>query len=184
MTMTTEHGNGQSGNRWRLEIWGGAAFLLLLPFVAMQFTGEVNWDAADFITIGVMLLVACGTYELAARASGSTAYRAAVGLAVLASFLLVWINLAVGIIGNEDNDLNGLFVGVLLVAVVGTVVARGRAGKMVYVMTATAIAQALVAIVALVAGHFILVITAGFVAMWLVSGALFRRAAQDVNPSA
>ena len=74
-------------------------FLLLLPLVAMQFTNEVNWDETDFIVFGAMLAAACGTYELAARMTGNTAYRAAVSVAVAAAFLLIWINLAVGIIG-------------------------------------------------------------------------------------
>jgi hypothetical protein len=44
----------------RIAIWGTAAFLLLLPWVAMQFTTEVNWTLFDFLVIGVMLLAACG----------------------------------------------------------------------------------------------------------------------------
>lgn len=85
--------------------WSGAPrrFLLLLPLVAMQFTEEVNWGAVDFIAFGAMLLAACGAYELATRLSGNSNYRAAFGLAVAASFVLVWINFAVGIIGRGNN---------------------------------------------------------------------------------
>jgi hypothetical protein len=89
----------KGGGRWRIALWGTAAFLLLLPVVVMQFTNEVNWDETDFIVFGVMLVIACGTYELAARMTGNTAYRAAVGVAIVAAFLFIWINLAVGIIG-------------------------------------------------------------------------------------
>jgi len=46
MAKNTENGGGRRGNRWRIAIWGSAAFLLLLPLVAMQFTGEVVWDTA------------------------------------------------------------------------------------------------------------------------------------------
>ena len=53
--------------------------------------------------MGAMLAAACGTYELAAWMTGNRAYRAAVGVAVAAAFLLVWINLAVGIIGTETT---------------------------------------------------------------------------------
>jgi len=80
--------------------WVAAALLLLLPLIAMQFTDEVNWDGTDFIVAGALLFGACGAYELAAKTTGSTAYRAGAGLAILAALLLVWINLAVGISGS------------------------------------------------------------------------------------
>ena len=77
-----------------------------------------------------LLAAACGTYELGARMSRNTAYRAAVGLATVAGFLLVWINLAVGIIGDEGNPANLMFGGVLVVGVIGALVARFRAPGM------------------------------------------------------
>jgi hypothetical protein len=36
-------------------MWGSAAFLLLLPAIAMRFTSQVDWDGRDFITIGIAL---------------------------------------------------------------------------------------------------------------------------------
>jgi hypothetical protein len=107
------------GSRWRIVIWGTAAFLLLLPLIAMQFTNEVNWDDTDFVVFGAMLFGACGVYELAARMTPSFAYRAAVGVAVMAAFILIWMNLAVGIIGSEDNPANLMYGGVLAVAITG-----------------------------------------------------------------
>ena len=84
----------------RVVVWGTAAFVLLLPLVAMQFTSEVDWDLMDFVVFGVMLLVVCGTYELATRLTGKKAYRLAVGIALTGVFLLTWIQLAVGIFGT------------------------------------------------------------------------------------
>ncbi len=164
-------------NRWQLWLWGCAASLLMVPLVAMQFTDEVKWDGADFIFAGVMLSIACGTYELAARVTGSVAYRVAIGIAVIAAFLLIWINLAVGIIGSENNPLNMMYAAVLATAVGGAVVARFRPLGMARAFVAAAVVQGLVAVAAQVAGHFTWVITAFFVILWLISAALLRKAA-------
>ena len=171
-------GGANGWSRWRMAMWGVAAFLLLLPLVAMRFTREVNWEAGDFLVMGIMLTVACGTCEMAARISGNGAYRAAVGIAVVISFLLVWINLAVGIIGTEDNVLNLMYGGVIAVAVVGSLVAGFRAKGMGHAMIAAAVAQALVAVVAQVEGHFTWGLTLFFVLLWLVSAGLFHKASE------
>ncbi len=154
-------------------MWGTAAFLLLLPLVAMQFTREVNWNLSDFVVIGVMLLAACGTYELGARMSSSTAYRAAFGIAVVAGFLLVWINLAVGIIGNENNRANLMFGGVLMVGAVGALIARFQPHGMARAL----VAQALIAVIALVGGlsHEAVMMSAFFAALWLTSAGCFGK---------
>src|SRR5688572_26940497 len=150
MAGNMESVGGWRGSRWRIALWGTAAFLLLLPLVAMQFTDEVNWDETDFIVFGAMLAVACGTYELAARMTGNTAYRAAIGTAVAAAFILVWMNLAVGIIGNEDNPANLMFGAVLAVGIIGSVIARFQPHGMARALVAMALAQALVAVIALI----------------------------------
>src|SRR3712207_6530028 len=79
-----KNGGGRRGGRWRTALWTVAAVILLLPLVAMQFTDEVDWDAADFIIFGAMLAGAGGAYELAAGTTGNRAYRAAVGVALAA----------------------------------------------------------------------------------------------------
>jgi len=186
MTGNTGSGRGRRGSPWRVAVWGSAVLLLLLPLVAMQFTEEVAWTPFDFIVFGVMLLAACGTYELGARLSSSTAYRAAIGIAVVAGFLLVWINLAVGIIGPEDNPANLMFVGVLMVGAVGAFIGRFQPLGMARALFATAVAQALVAVITLVAelGLKAVVLSAFFAALWLLSAGLFRKAAQEHTPAA
>ncbi len=61
-------------------------------------------------------------------------------------------NGAVGIIGSEDNDANMLYFGVLAVGVVGALMARFRPIGMMLALIATALAQMLVAVIALTAG--------------------------------
>ena len=93
------------------------AFLLLVPLVAMQFIAEVNWTWSDFIVAGSLLFCSGLAYELIARKAGNSSYRVAVGVAVATALLLVWVNLAVGIIGSEDNPVNLLYFAVIFVGI-------------------------------------------------------------------
>lgn len=169
--------DARRGNPWRPVVWGLAGGLLLLPAVAMQFTRDVEWTAFDFMAFGAMLLAACGAYEFAAWISGNKVYRAAAGLAVIAGFLLTWINLAVGIVGDEHAQANLLFFGVLLVGIVGACLARFRAQGMSVALVATAIAQIVAGVVALMLGSFEAVaLSVVFAGIWLSSAGLFKRA--------
>lgn len=169
-----------SGNGWRMAVWGSAALLLLLPAVAMRFTREMQWTGGDFAVFGAMLLLACGTFELAARMTRNTAYRAAVGVAVVGAFLLVLVNLAVGIVGSEDNPANLMFAAVLVAGLVGALSVRFQPQGMARTLVAMAVLQALAAAIALLAGHaYEAFLTLFWVAMWLGSAWLFRRAARE-----
>lgn len=172
----------------RLLFWGGAGLLWLLPLAAMQVTAEVDWTRSDFVIWGVMLLIAAGVCELALRASGDLAYRAGVVVAVGAAFLLVWINLAVGIIGSENEAANLLYFGVIALAAVGALIGGFRPGGMARALMATAVAQVLVGGLALAAGwgagsenwpQPIIVLSGFFAALWLLSAWLFRKAARN-----
>jgi len=164
---------------WRIAVWGGAGLLLLAPLVAMQFTDEVAWTGSDFAIMGVMLAIVCGGLELMVCLSRNYAARAGAAVALAAGFVLTWMNLAVGFIGNENNPLNLMFFGVIAIAAVGAAVARLRPAGMATAMIATAAAQTLAAVVAQAYGHFTWILTAGFVALWLGSAWLFRKAARD-----
>jgi hypothetical protein len=167
---------------WRYVPWLVAACLLCVPAIAMRFTSEVNWTGSDFVIMGVMLTLACGTWELAARASGSWAYRGGVALAVLGVFLLIWINLAVGIIDTENDDANMMFAGVIAVLVGGACLARFGAAGMVGATVAAAIAQVAVGFIALIAGRDVTALIMGmmFCVFWLGSAWLFRVASRGV----
>jgi len=173
---------------WRLAPWVIAALILLLPLVAMQFTNEVAWDETDFAVMGTMLLGACGAYELATRMTGSRTYRAAVGVAVVAAFILVWMNLAVGVIGSEDNPANLMYGGVLAIGILGALIVHFQPYGMARALVATALAQASVGVIALISGFgatgpnwrgTTVVLTGFFVALWLMSAWLFRQAARE-----
>jgi len=174
-----------SEGRVRPRLWVGAIALLLLPLVAMQFTDQVAWGPSDFLVFGAMLLGAVGSYELLTKRGAPPAGHVAAGIAIAAAFLLAWVNLAVGFIGDEGNPANLLFAGVLAVAAGGAVIARFRPGGMARAMLATAVAQALVAAIALtgavgpVAVRDLLLGTAFFTVLWLASAWLFHRATRQ-----
>jgi len=64
--------------------------LLLIPFFAMKFTGEVNWSPLDFITMGFMLLMTGLAIEVALRIVRTKWMRVAAVVVVLFGFLMVW----------------------------------------------------------------------------------------------
>ena len=180
MTMQAENGGGRRGaSWWRVLPWVGASALLAAPAVAMRLGADVDWTAFDFIVAGVMLAAPLTVFELALRASGSLAYRAAAVVALGTAFLITWSNLAVGIIGSENDPINLMFFGVIFIAIAGAFLARFRARGLAVAMTATAAAQAATAVVALAAGDFVFVIIGVFMTGWLMSAWLFRRAAAE-----
>lgn len=164
----------------RLAVWGGAAALMLLPVLAIRGGDPAAWDLPGDLMFLAFLLTGVGVaYELAARMPDRSAYRAAAVIALAAAFLNIWINLAVGIVGSEDNPANWMYAGVLAVAALGAVLARFRPGGMARAMVAATIAQALVFAVALFAGlGFTGPITVFFCALWLLAAWLFRKAAR------
>ncbi|HET9639161.1 MAG TPA: hypothetical protein VFP12_08130 [Allosphingosinicella sp.] len=180
--MTGQAQMGGGGQVWRIVVWGGAAVLMLAPAVATQVTDEMAWDSADFTLVGIMLLAACGAWELAMLKTRSWAYSAAAIAAAATAFLLFLVNGAVGFIGDEGNPVNLVFFGVLTLALGGAVIVRFRAEGMARAMAVTAGAQVAagalgVAMVPDVLGF--LVGTALFVPLWLLSAWLFARAARD-----
>lgn len=78
----------------------GAAFLLLMPLLAMQFTDEVAWDLFDFAVAGALLVGTGGIYVLLARRVSKARYRVVLAVALAVALFLVWGELAVGIFGT------------------------------------------------------------------------------------
>lgn len=168
-----------------LRVALGTALILLVPAVAMQFSDGMAWGPMDFVLAGALLFGSGLAYQVITGKTGSLAYRAAVGIALAAAFILIWANLAVGLIGSEGNPANLMYIGVLAVGITGVVLARLEPRGMARALFGTALAQALVAVVALAAGlgasgqelAKILILNGIFVALFAGSALLFRRAA-------
>jgi hypothetical protein len=167
---------------WRLIGWGGAAALLAVPAVAMLFTREVNWDETDFIFAAILFgLVGLGI-ELAVRASTSWAWRAGAAFAVFSCFALVWVNAAVGMIGDEDNAYNLYFLGLIPFALAGAAVARLRARGMAFAMLAVGAAQVAIAAGGLPQDRLGATFSMVMASSWLLSAACFLLSARRGRP--
>lgn len=190
MAGDTRETGGRRRGRWRNGLWAIAALLLLVPLA----TGA-PWTMSDYVFAAVLMFGSLGLYELAARLTGNTAYRTGAAIAIAATFLLVWVNAAVGI---TDSEADGLyFLLVPTVAFIGALVARFRPRGMAIAMFTAALTVVSITVVALIAGivpafnsAFEVLGIAGFFGMMFVgSGLLFREAARqratvDVEASA
>ena len=74
--------------------------MLLVPLIATQFTGQVNWEYTDFIVAGILLFGTGLILESVAQKLHNSAYRAVAVIAIVVIFLLIWAELAVGIFGT------------------------------------------------------------------------------------
>jgi len=121
----------------------------------------------------------------------NTAYRKAVGVALGTAFVLLWVNGAVGIIGSENNNANLMYFGVIAIGIIGAIVARFEPHGMARALFATALAQAVVVVIALIGalgapwnGPLQIVTLNGFfIALWVGSAWLFRKAAREQYPT-
>jgi hypothetical protein len=137
-------------NMMRIPI--GTGFILLIPLV-LTLLASWHWRPGAFVLALVLLFGGAGlTYGLVAKKMMSNkAYRFAVGVALAAVFILVWMNAAVGgILG--DDPANMMYFGVLLVGFSGAVIARLEPQGMSRALLATAFAMMLVPAIALIIG--------------------------------
>jgi len=118
----------------------------------------------------------------------TTAYRIAVGLALTAAVVIIWLNAAAGLIGIEDDDpANLLYVAVLAIGCIGAIVARLRSRGLARALFATALAQALVGAIALklpntASSVQIVVLHGVLVALFAGAALLFQYATRNEFP--
>lgn len=188
-TIPNRNSNTLPVHRWQTQVWIGAALFFLLPVVGQFTIDDFQWGPGDFVIFAVMLAVLCSLYEIAAWISDTITYRVAAGIVLLSSFALVFINLAVGIIGSEDHPANMMYFAVVLAGFLAALFVRFSAIGMVWVMTGMASAQVVVAIIGAsvqwASPDFdrnmplgTLVVSGAFALVWLAAAALFHAAAK------
>jgi peptidoglycan/LPS O-acetylase OafA/YrhL len=74
--------------------------LLLIPFIAMRFTNDVNWDLTDFTVAGVLLLGTGLLCELVMRKVSNLKYRIALCAAILMGLFCIWVEIATDVLGR------------------------------------------------------------------------------------
>lgn len=83
-----------------VRIIAGTILILLIPLVTMQFTDEVQWSLSDFIIAGVIIAGTGFGVDLLSRSSRSSTQKLLIGILLASAFLLLWIELAVGLFGT------------------------------------------------------------------------------------
>ena len=176
-TMTAP--SNRLDNVLRLLMWTGLLGLWLLPIIAKRFTDEVQWSWMDHLFWAFLLGIPGLLVDIVSRMTTNWFYRGGVVIALGTSFVITWANLAVGIVGNEENPVNLIFFGVVAIAMLGSPLVGFRAPRLRWVFYLTAAAQALSALVALQAEPFVLVFCGVTTALWLTAATLFGQAAKD-----
>lgn len=157
----------------------------------MQFRDEVVWTLFDFIIAGVLLFGTGVGYILITRKAENLVYKIATGIALASGFFLIWANLAVGLIGSENNLENQMYFGVILIGIIGAALSRFKARGMMITLFAMAASMIVISIIAFSMGaHLyphssvmeIIGVTCFFVVPFVFSGLLFRNAA-GIDPS-
>lgn len=69
--------------------------ILLIPLL-----GDWPWTLSDFVIMGALLFGTRLTYELIARRLRNTKKRVILGIVLAVAFLLIWVELAVGLFGT------------------------------------------------------------------------------------
>ena len=166
--------------------------ILMVPLVAMQFSDHVNWSVLDFLLMGSLIFGTGVLFVLVMRLSSNIVYKVAMGLAIGATFFMVWVNLAVGLIGAGPNAGNLMYAGIIAVLIGGIYMSRFKAAGLERTMYATAFAFVLHTSIALVANMQsypgssvmeIIGVNLFFASPYVVAGLLFRYVALEQKNS-
>jgi hypothetical protein len=186
---TKTHDVGRRRSLWKTPAVI-TALLLGMPLLRSLFAGGWGWDVRVFLLVGAVgtLLFGIGlTFQMVIRKLGTPAYRAAVGVALVTVFLLVWGNFVQG--ADDVNPAAFDYFVVPMVGIIGAAMARFQPNGMARALFVTALAQALVLVIALIirnpeATPWTAAVLRGFggnavnVMLFVASALLFRKAAR------
>lgn len=126
----------------RLIVWFIIVLsVLLIPLVMNQFVDGMAWGLEDFLVAGGLLFGVVIVYEMLTQKDQSVNYKKALGIALITNLILTWVNLAVGIIGSENNQVNLLYFSIPLIFLIGAVISNFKAFGLARTLNIMAIAQ-------------------------------------------
>lgn len=133
------------GGGRRRSLWKGpalvTALLVSILLLASHFVEGWHWPPGAFVVVGALIFTVGFAYELVTRKRDAIAYRAAVGIAFGAGFMLLWGNL---VQMADVTPFAAMYFGVPMVGLIGAAVARLRPNGMAWALLVTALAQGLV----------------------------------------
>ncbi len=74
--------------------------ILSIPLIAMRFTEEVNWGLMDFVVAGILLFILGIVMDNIHKRIPSKHQRILWMILALFGFILIWMEMAVGIFGT------------------------------------------------------------------------------------
>ena len=183
---TRMHGGGG-----RRSLWKGpaltTALITAIPVLGNRFVDGWNWNFGAFVVVAVLVFGIGVTYELVTRNVDTIAYRAAVGVALVAPFLLIWTNFVQA--ADDVNPVAMMYLVVPIVAIIAVAIARFRQDGMARALFATALAQGLVLAIVFMRNPPVTSWTSAvwrgfggnafFLVLFIGSALLFRRAARE-----
>ena len=162
--------------------------ILIIPLIAMQFSNEVDWSPTDFIGMGALIFTIGFLYVLTTRFMSNIVYKVAIAAALGSTFLMIWTNLAVGLIGGGPHWGNFMYMGVILVGIIGTALSRFTPAGMERTMYAMSFTFVVIATIALITNMQelpqssvveIIGVNGFFTILFAVAGLLFRYVALE-----
>ena len=162
-----------------LRVALGALAVWMVPLVASQFFEDWHWGVGGFVSVYVLFFLTGMVMALVARRMGVWSYKAGVGLALVAGFVLGWSTMVqVADSGHPDRL---WYHSVLVVGAIGACLARLKAPGLAWTLFAMAATLALIAVTLpsgappdmarrMAIGHGV------YTALFTASGLLFRHA--------
>ncbi|GAB4147062.1 MAG: hypothetical protein OHK0017_08330 [Patescibacteria group bacterium] len=161
---------------------------LLLPLVGMQISTDIMWTTFDFIFAGSIIFIALLSFEFLISKISNIEFKLASGLTVASTTFLLWTNLAVGLIGNENEAANYMYLVVIAVIIAGTAISKFKPRNMAYTLFVAALIQASITLIALFMQMYnylesslteILSVNGFFIGLFMLSGLLFLRSVKN-----
>lgn len=75
--------------------------ILSIPFIAMQFTTEVNWTLSDLVIMGGLIFATVFVIDLVLKKFKTFKSRLIIVSVIIISLMLTWAEMAVGILGSS-----------------------------------------------------------------------------------